>query len=127
MDNGEHKMTLIKDLQAGDTFTLNGLQHMKHKFVEFIPSELEDDVLYISKEYKTATHLCACGCGNKVITPLTPEGWTFDFINDTVSLSPSIGNFRFPCKSHYFIKNSQVEWVGKHIKQPFISGFEIEV
>ena len=100
---------------------------MKHEFVEFIPSELEDGVLYISKEYKTATHLCACGCGNKVITPLTQEGWTFDFIDDMVSLSPSIGNFRFQCKSHYFIKNSHVEWVGTPpIKQPFISGFEIE-
>lgn len=100
---------------------------MKHKFVEFIPSELKDGVLYISNKYKTAMHLCACGCGNKVITPFSLGEWEITFNGDTFSLSPSIGNDRFACKSHYFIKNSQIEWVSTTpIKQPFISGFEIE-
>lgn len=85
---------------------------MKHKIVEFIPSELEEGVLYISMKYKTATHLCACGCGSRVITPLSLGEWEITFNGDTVSLSPSIGNFRFACKSHYFIRNSKVEWAG---------------
>lgn len=85
---------------------------MKHKFVEFIPAKPEEGILYISVQYKTATHLCACGCGEKVITPFSPVDWTMSFNGETVSLSPSIGNWRFACKSHYFIRNDKVEWAG---------------
>jgi hypothetical protein len=41
---------------------------VRHEFVEYVPRELEDDVLYISIRYRTAVHRCACGCGNKVVT-----------------------------------------------------------
>ena len=85
---------------------------MKHKFVEFIPAKPEEGVLYISIEYKTATHLCACGCGERVITPISPVDWKMTFNGESVSLSPSIGNWRFACKSHYFIRNNKVEWAG---------------
>lgn len=83
---------------------------MKHKFVEFIPVEPGEGILYISIEYKTATHLCVCGCKNKVITPITPIDWQLTFNGETVSLNPSIGNWRFPCKSHYYIKQNKIVW-----------------
>ncbi len=48
---------------------------VNHEFVEFIPSELQEGVLYVSVQYATAVHQCACGCGNKVVTPISPVDW----------------------------------------------------
>lgn len=44
----------------------------KHKFVEYIPDTIEENIIYISISYSTAIHLCACGCGKEVVTPLSP-------------------------------------------------------
>lgn len=82
---------------------------MKPKFLDVIPDYLEDDVLYISIQYKTAVHKCACGCGNEVVTPLTPNDWRLIFDGRTVTLRPSIGNWSFECRSHYWITNNVVE------------------
>jgi hypothetical protein len=84
---------------------------LKHQFVEFIPEDLSEDTLYISIRFATASHLCCCGCRNKVVTPLHPAGWKLIFDGKTVSLSPSVGNWSFPCKSHYWIRANRVQWV----------------
>jgi hypothetical protein len=84
------------------------MKTIQHKFVEFIPDTLEEGILYITLEYATALHKCACGCGNEVVTPLTPKDWKLIFDGKTVSLYPSIGNWRFPCRSHYWIENNQI-------------------
>jgi hypothetical protein len=83
---------------------------LNHEFVEFIPEELQERTLYISKKYGTAVHKCCCGCGHEVVTPLSPVGWRLTFDGKTVSLYPSIGNWSLPCKSHYFITRNRVEW-----------------
>jgi hypothetical protein len=83
---------------------------LKHEFVEFIPDELEEGTIYISIRFATASHLCFCGCGNRVVTPIRPTDWKLMFDGKTVSLHPSIGNWSFPCQSHYWIKNNRVEW-----------------
>jgi hypothetical protein len=75
-----------------------------------IPRELEEGVLYISREYQTAVHSCFCGCGQKVVTPISPAKWTLREVSGRVTLNPSIGNWAFPCRSHYWIKNNRVEW-----------------
>ena len=84
------------------------------KFVQYIPEELEQGILYISLEYDAALHKCCCGCGNTVSTPIDPNpphnGWTLTNDSGRVSLSPSIGNFQLPCKTHYFIRENQVVW-----------------
>ncbi len=49
------------------------------EFVEFLPMNLEEGKLYISMKYCTAVHLCACGCGERVVTPLQPNGWKLSF------------------------------------------------
>jgi hypothetical protein len=85
---------------------------MRHKFVEFIPSKIEQDVLYISIEYDIAKHKCACGCGADIVTSLSPARWKLTYDGESVSLSPSIGNWSHPCKSHYFITNDKVVWAG---------------
>ncbi|WP_243350075.1 DUF6527 family protein [Parabacteroides sp. FAFU027] len=81
---------------------------VQYKFVDTIPDVLEEGVLYISILYCTAIHKCVCGCGNEVVTPLAPEGWKLIFDGKSVSLYPSIGNWNFECKSHYYITNSEV-------------------
>lgn len=79
-------------------------------FVDKIPNVLEEGKLYISEKYKMAIHRCACGCGEETVTPLDENGWTLENNNNIVSLSPSIGNFSFKCKSHYFIKENKIIW-----------------
>ena len=83
---------------------------LAHKFVEFIPDALDGGILYVSFAYGTAAHRCCCGCGREVVTPLTPTDWKLIFDGETVSLYPSIGNWNFPCRSHYWITHNRVEW-----------------
>jgi hypothetical protein len=83
---------------------------LTHRFVEFIPRELEANTIYVSIPYATAIHNCCCGCGNRVVTPLSPTDWKLIFDGRSVSLEPSIGNWSFPCRSHYWIRNDCVVW-----------------
>ena len=57
-------------------------------------------------------HLCCCGCGKEVVTPLGPAEWSIRRSGNVVSLRPSIGNWDYPCRSHYFIINNRIEWAG---------------
>ncbi len=85
---------------------------LQAEFVEFIPERLEPGKLYISRRYSTATHLCCCGCGLEVVTPLNPAKWQLTERKGKVSLYPSIGNWSFPCQSHYWITEGRVQWAG---------------
>ena len=80
------------------------------EFVEFIPTPLEEGKLYISCQYRTVLHLCACGCGTEICTPLHPTGWSLTFDGELVSLHPSVGNWSEECRSHYIIRNNRVVW-----------------
>jgi hypothetical protein len=81
---------------------------LKVEFHEFIPERLEEKTLYVSEKYETAIHLCICGCKNEVTTPFGRNGWQYHRESDIVTLSPSIGSFQLPCKSHYFIQRNKV-------------------
>jgi hypothetical protein len=81
---------------------------LEHRFVQYIPEQLEPGVIYISMEYATAAHSCCCGCGEQVITPFTPTDWKLTYDGETVSLWPSIGNWNIPCRSHYIIRQSRI-------------------
>ena len=85
---------------------------LEHEWVRYLPEKPELGVLYVSREYNTATHLCCCGCGMEVVTPLNAAKWRLTDHGDSVSLGPSIGNWSFPCQSHYWISRGEVEWVG---------------
>jgi hypothetical protein len=80
------------------------------EFVTLMPATLAEGVLYISEEYGTAIHQCACGCGSRVVTPLSSGGWRLTVDGAAVSLDPSIGNWSFPCRSHYWIRQGRVVW-----------------
>jgi hypothetical protein len=85
-------------------------KNLAHEFVEFIPDVVEEGKLYVSIEYATVVHKCCCGCGKEVVTPLSPADWRLIFDGKTISLDPSIGNWSFPCRSHYCIKDNRVRW-----------------
>jgi len=78
--------------------------------VHYMPKELEPGILHVSEEFDVAGHLCACGCGNKVMTPLSPTEWSFHESEKGPSLRPSIGNWQLPCTSHYWVDGGKVEW-----------------
>ena len=80
------------------------------EFVEFIPEHLSEGTLYISEKYKIAIHLCCCGCGEQVVTPLTPVDWRLRREGNAVTLYPSIGNWGLACQSHYWIRRNRIEW-----------------
>lgn len=80
------------------------------EFVETIPESLEEGRLYVSTRFRTASHLCACGCASRVVTPIKPAKWRFTYDGETVSLHPSIGRWQLPCRSHYWIRKNRVEW-----------------
>jgi hypothetical protein len=84
----------------------------RHEFMDYLPEELSEGTLYISLPHRTVAHLCACGCRREVVTPLAPTEWGLYFDGVDVSLHPSIGNWNFACRSHYFIRDSQVRWAG---------------
>ncbi len=89
------------------------IQRITPVFVEFIPENIEQGKLYISETYQTAIHRCCCGCGEEVVTPLSPADWQLQKGVNTVSLFPSIGNWNYKCQSHYFINNNKIVWAGK--------------
>lgn len=95
---------------------------ISHKFVEFIPERLDEGVLYISQRYGTAAHKCCCGCGEEVITPLTPTDWSLRVDGNVVTLHPSIGNWSYACRSHYLIRRSKVVWAGQMSQQQIERG-----
>jgi len=100
------------------------MKTLQHRFVEYIPDILEDGIIYISLEYCTAVHKCICGCGNEVVTPISPTGWTLTFNGKSISLNPSIGNWNLKCRSHYWITNNKIQMAKKWTDAEIKSGFE---
>jgi hypothetical protein len=85
-------------------------------YVETVPDTLKMGLLYISKKYGCAVHLCACGCGENTVTDLQPnwkDGWVLTENNDLITLRPSIGNFKgeSPYHAHYYITNNKIKWL----------------
>jgi hypothetical protein len=89
---------------------MSRLQTLSHEFVELMPDDLNEGVIYVSMIHCTAIHKCCCGCGQEVVTPISPAKWQLGFDGDHVSLFPSVGNWSFPCKSHYWIRTGKVIW-----------------
>ncbi|WJI14647.1 hypothetical protein MWN52_13560 [Pseudoxanthomonas winnipegensis] len=86
------------------------VDHYQHRFVESFPRPLDEGVLYVSTRFPCTAHACACGCGKEVISNLSPTDWKLIYDGVGVSLNPSIGNWQFPCRSHYWITGGRVEW-----------------
>jgi hypothetical protein len=96
------------------------------KRVKYLPRELAPGILYVSEEYAVAGHLCACGCGSKVITPLGPAEWSFMDRGGLPTLSPSVGNWQLPCRSHYVITAGRIRWAGQWSDAAILAGRQAE-
>lgn len=95
--------------------------------VRAMPAQLEPGVLYVSEEFETAAHLCACGCGSKVRTPLGPMEWIFTDHPDGPSLDPSVGNWQRSCLAHYWINRGEIEWSTQWTPQQIAAGRAAEI
>jgi hypothetical protein len=84
--------------------------HLRPEFVISFPTPMERGVIYVSIEYNNCGHLCACGCGREVFTPLSPAQWTLTYDGENITMHPSIGNWSQPCRSHYFVHRGHVRW-----------------
>ena len=94
--------------------------------VHYMPKELKPGVLYVSKEFSTSAHLCACGCGSKIRIPLGPTDWAFEETNTGPSLYPSIGNWQIACKSHYWINRGEIIWANRWTDDQIAAGRQAE-
>lgn len=94
--------------------------------VHYMPKELKPGVLYVSEEFGTAAHLCACGCGSKIRTPLGPTEWALEETDGQPSLRPSIGNWQQACQSHYWIYRGKVIWSDKWTPKQIAAGRRTE-
>lgn len=99
---------------------------VKIEHVETIPDWLTQGTIYVSSKYFSASHMCLCGCGNLVVTPLhmvelfhskliNPRnktiGWDLKDELGKITMTPSIGNYNLDCKSHYIITNGKANFV----------------
>lgn len=70
----------------------------------------ESGVLYVSMPFNTTLHLCACGCGSETWVPIRPDRHHLTYDGEHVTIVGSIGNWRFPCRSHYWVRANQIVW-----------------
>jgi len=106
---------------------MSSVARLAHQFVTSAPPDLSPGVLYVSLEYCTMLHLCACGCGRKVVTPLSPNDWSMTFNGKTITVNPSIGSWSLPCQSHYVIKRGKVVWAGQWSDEQIKKGREADL
>lgn len=98
------------------------VSELRPVFVSGAPEDLEPSLLYVSVQFRTTLHLCACGCGSEVVLPLRPAAWSITYDGETVSMSPSVGNWSFPCRSHYWIRGGEVIWDGDWSDAQVVAG-----
>ena len=90
--------------------------------VRYMPKTLQQGVLYVSEEFGTAAHLCACGCGSKIRTPLGPTDWAIEESQSGPTLRPSVGNWQQACESHYWIWRGDIRWAEKWTPHEIAAG-----
>ena len=78
-----------------------------------MPTEFEPGILYVAEKFGAAAHLCPCGCGTIVRTPLDQTEWSLEETEEGPTLDPSIGNWQESCQSHYWITRGKVIWAPK--------------
>ncbi len=105
---------------------MHKLSKIKLIRVQYVPKVLEPGSLYVAEEFGAAVHLCACGCGTKVSTPLGPTEWTLEETLMGPTLNPSVGNWQIPCKSHYWVRNGSIIWSDAWTPEQIIKGRQAE-
>ncbi len=94
------------------------VSRIEHRFVDQVPEQPEPGVLYVSLAFRTAVHLCACGCEGETWLPIRPDRHHLTFDGDSITIQGSIGNWRFPCRSHYWIRQNRIVWADAPAERP---------
>lgn len=81
-----------------------------YQVVDHLPKALREGVVYHCEEFEVAAFLCACGCGHRV-SLLVPDSHHVTSEGGLATVHPSISVCDAPCKSHYFIRAGEVEWM----------------
>lgn len=86
--------------------------HVRYSYqaVDRVPKQLSPGVVYHSEEYEIGALLCACGCGHRV-SLLVPDSHQITSLVGFATINPSISVCDAPCKSHFFIRSGDVEWL----------------
>jgi hypothetical protein len=95
---------------------------IRPQYVESFPKLLEEGVLYISPRFSTACHSCCCGCGAKIVTPIRTTEYSLSDEGGLITLHPSVGNWNYPCQSHYLIRDNQILWAGTMTREQIEHG-----
>jgi Family of unknown function (DUF6527) len=82
----------------------------QYQIVDRIPDQLAAGVVYHNEDFELASLLCACDCGHRV-TLLVPDSHQISSEDGLVTITPSIAVCDAVCKSHYYIKSGEVEWL----------------
>lgn len=82
----------------------------RYRLVERIPAQMQEGVVYHTEEFELAGLLCACGCGHR-ITLLVPDSHQVLNVGGYATITPSVGVFDAPCKSHFIISAGDVSWL----------------
>ena len=90
--------------------------------VQYMPKDLSPGILYVAEQFDAVAHLCACGCGSKIRTPLGPTEWSLYQTDDGPTLWPSVGNWQQDCKSHYLITRGEVIWAERWTPEQIAAG-----
>jgi len=72
--------------------------------------QMEQGKVYVVDRYQTTSHLCCCGCGERIVMSIDSLGWKYSEKDNRPTFSPSIGGFGLPCKSQYSIRDGEVIW-----------------
>ena len=73
---------------------------------------LEDGVLYVAMEYRTAVLKCFCDCRSEVATALSSKDWKLTYDGVSMLLYPSMGNWALDSQSQYWIDYFTLRSVG---------------
>lgn len=95
---------------------------IKLQKVEYMPKDLEPGILYVAEEFGAAAHLCPCGCGSKIRTPLDLTEWSLEETEEGPSLYPSVGNWQQSCQSHYWIHKGEIRWSNQWSPEQIAAG-----
>jgi hypothetical protein len=60
------------------------------------------------------------------VTPFSPTDWKLTFDGESISIAPSIGNWDFPCRSHYWISRNTVHWANAWSREQVLAARQRE-
>lgn len=106
-----------KEIEATEIITKEVSNAFSYSYVVDLPDTIKSKQILIIKdgvEPELLVLKCPCGCNQDIMLNLlkdTKPKWDFDFTSkDEINIYPSIWR-NIGCKSHFFIKEGNVDWV----------------